>query len=747
MIAKQKYKKDNYTTAPSSLSESKDELDFYLKWAEFIYSNYVRNNTLIDCDKKGIGFTELDLYAAGKQDPLKYKNAIDPADADGGRLMSINWDIEPILPRAIDKIQGIFSPLKANFILNSSDGFSVDLKKEIIAESRLLSNPEFKGLIQKVGVQPQNTKGQDFGSEEVLDLALELDDVKLDYEVGLETLIDGILDENNFDRGIKPDLIANMLKNYMAVLKCEHDLNGKITIRSIDPKFFISDYNESDDFRGVTYQGELRDMKIHELRKMGVDEVTLTKVAKKMGGINKHLSRGLRWDNFVGRNDVIHEISEFSIPVLEFYFVCDEAENYLLGVHKDGSECYEKLPTDYTEDDVFSLELENVSVETHIIQKSYKGFWVIDTKTVFKNEETETVLTGKVGNKRVRSPYVAIVSSDVSIVEGAIPAIDDYHTSLFKLKNAINEMAVDNMGIDLSLLEPTITMGGKTYDMLQLMERGKVTGKYIYKSRSEHGNLFGGSNRPPMHGMPDTTGMAFQRFQMGMVEAYNRFNEATGLTQIDKLEDPNERANAYDGEGNIQNNVLKNLLQKYNNLLSLFSKVLVDKILYLARNNYLDYNHPLLEDANLYCDNIGLNVEVIDSKKMEMELMTITEGKYQQGFLNEAAKFKVLNLIRDGRFRKAQVVLAIEVQKAKQEKRMADMENMKMQGQINERNAVTAGKVKQQEQQIKGQLELQKITKNLQADIEKIREKHKLEMERLNFIKENNLRESSHRGV
>lgn len=741
MIAKQKYKAKN-TLPPSEIGAYRDDAQFYLDWAEYIYSKYCGNSCFIPCDKVGVDMNKLELYAKGNQDIESYRRKLDPK-INGERLWSINWGIEPLFPQAIRQIKGIFEPIKSNFIVNSSDGFSTELKKKIIAESKLISNPQFKDLVKKTGIKPSQQKGVEFESPSHVDLAVDLEEIKLDYEVMMETLLDATLDENDFDNTIKPQLLGDLINSNIAVVKSTPDASGRVNIRRVDPKFFISDSTPHPDFRGATFQAEIRNMKIHELRQMGVDEVSLAKIAKKMGGINKKYSKRIDWKGLYGRSDTIHEISDFDIPVLEYYFISDRTEIYLSGIDRVGAKVCERVTS---KEEVDGYELLESKLEEHTIQSQYHAFWVIDTKFCFNFGEKDVVRTGEVGHKKVRSPFVAVRGDEVSLVEGAISAVDDFHIALFKLKNAILNTAPDSIGMDLSLLEPTVTMSNQKYNILSLVKMWIRTGRFVYRSKNEHGNLFGGSNRPPIHPIADTGGAAVERFATAMVMAYERFEKAMGISAIDKMEDPNERAGVFNNSsGVVSNNSLKDILTKYKVLLNLLKNSIADNILHLSRKGLLDYNHPDLEYAT--CDNIGLNVEVIDTKSITQELMMMIEKRYSEGVIAEDVKFKVLNLVRDGRFRKAQLILSIEVKKAQELKRMYELQNIKLQGQVNKENAVTAGQVKSQTEQIKGQLDLQKLQTKLSGDMELAKLKHKQRMEELEFIKSNNMKDSSFVGV
>jgi hypothetical protein len=741
ILTKSYKNKANKISKPLSHSEYEDKDEFYLKWAKYIYSRYASNSTLIPCDwGSRKPFEELELYSTGTQHPSIYQNRLDPADPNtGGRLWNISWGIEPLIPMQKRKIQGIFDGIKTRFYINSSDGFSIEQKNLVLAETKLRSNAQFKELMAQLPVKPSNQNGFEFPNEQAVDLAVELDGIKLDYEVAFESIIDATIDENNFEPVIKPMLIDDLITFNLAAVEVSPQKTGRIKLRRVNPANFIIDPSEHPDFRDSQFGGELKKMKIFQLREYGLDEKTLTRIAKQNKKMNYNRSATIDWGSYNNHNGVVSEISDFDVWVMTYAFVSSESECYIMGKHPvTGIEIYKK-ESDYLEekgddDDDDMYERDEVS-----IQNTYRASWVIGTDVVFGCGELDPVVrSGEVGAKHARLPYAVISSKNIGLVEGAVSAVDDFHSALFKWRNAVQSLPPESIGLDLALMSPSVDIGGKNYNILQLVEFWVKTGRFVYKSKNEHGVLMGGSNRPPVSPIADSSGERLNQLAMAMSTAYQRVLDNFGVSQIDKMEDPNERAEIFKGTGNVANNELKDLAIRYKSLVGSLGYLITETAIVMAKEDLLDYQHPNLEDIS--ADSVGLNMEVIDIQKAEQDIAEMVNKRYVEGTIAEDVKMKVISLVRDGKIKKAEFVLAVEVEKAIQQKQMMQERNIQMQGEINQQNAQMAAQAKQQEIQMETQKELAKINAEKDAKIALEELKHTNRMAELKFIESNGMK-------
>lgn len=715
--------------------------DYFKKWAEFIYGKYASNTCLFPFQAaKGANMFEVEQHSRGNIPISKYQALINHKDPKtNANLWKINWKPISIISTQVEKIRGVFSGVRMSTKISANDSVSTEQRKTIEAASRLQSNSRFQETINSVGVAPTELQGVTLPKEADVDVMVKLNQVRSEIEISLEDLLDSTIDFNNFEDTIKPLMVDDICKFQSCVLKVEPTSSGRIKVKHVDPKRFICDRSYAIDGSDLSFAAELRPMKIFELREAGLDEAALKKVAKHYRRINKSINYFGDFSS-LDSSRVLNEINEFECYVMQYSFVADVAECYVVGINPmTKSRIFNKVSEDYelTEEEL----LMGYTIDRPIIERVFTANWVIDTDIIFGQRELNHVVRkGEVGNKKARLPYVVSNFPKLSIVERAMNYEDDFNIALMKFRKAIQSLPTSSMGVDLALMANSLTVGGTEYSVFELMEIYRATGEYYYMSENEHGIPNVGANRPPVHPINSVDMNRVNIFLSEMNRAYQGILDTMGITQMDTMSDPNERMSVFTGDGQVSNNSLKNIAQQLKTSLKGLSMSIIDYLLEMADSGELDYDAPeSIKESS--ADSLGIEVSIVDIQSVKMEFAGIVNAKYQEGLLSESDKFTIANLIEDGKIQMAEFLLAISVEKARANIQENQQKNIILQSQQAEKAAMvklqTESKMKEMEHTFN--MQSKHVETNGKIAIEKT--KHENKMKELEFLEQNQMKD------
>lgn len=715
MLHQEKYRKmhkDGKASMPGHLYDRSDKR-YFLKWAEYIYSLYCSNNTLVPCggDKymDGKSISELRAYAMGYQNVQKYKDKLDKCDEKYESLMNINWDTVKIMPKFCDIVRGKYDELEFEISTQAVDSTSRKEKTRRISSMKLSVDPRMKNMIEMLGRKPTDAPQMN-GIENDFDVQLfeKLGGIRLAYEIMMQDAISLTEYESDFQNTLKDECVDDIVHLNMCASKTYIEKStGKVKERYVDPEYLVCRSSKRFDNKDIDFAGEIRRITISQLRmESDLTEREIYLIAKdnqNKNGNSGHITgmnwtnRGFRDDYFGANNSQIYD--SFTVDILDFNFVASEYEKYIMGRHhKTGNLIYKKVKND-AELNKTDLKRNKRFDETYT-QYVWKCKWVIGSKNIYDyGVEYGVAREGKAGNKRVSLPYHIYKGKTPSIVSRCIPFIDDLHLAVYKKRNTLAKIAPGpRIALDMALLNDTVLLGKKTYDIPQLIEVFQKNGVFVYKSKPEYSAGYeGGSNRPPMQFV--TTGvMEDVRILMDDIAAsIAQIRDNTGINEVaDGTVNQDVLVGVMEGLDSAANNSLRPTFRGFETHYRNCGKHWIIKWQTSLVNGDIEAKYLPIGDKTFKTVKItkelmdyefGLMIDVKPTKLAKQSLMAKLADKQQKGEISIADSFVVETMVENSKIKKAQLYLAKAVEQNRRKRMEEEMAKIKAQAQANAESA------------------------------------------------------------
>lgn len=718
--------KDAYNKGKINRPTSKDESviedpDYYLTWAKYIFSKYVNNRCLVPCggySRNGKSFEEIRQYALGRQDPRIYQDILDPCEIDeqtGKKVayMNINWDIHPILPKFRDVVRGKL--LGVDYEPNTQ---AIDLKSrkkrlDTINKMKMKVNPAMKALMGETGL---NYDGVDLpsgiNSAEDVDFFEKLGGIRLEREIFLKNAIEYTQYESDWPTLKDMSVNSAIDFNIMALHTKHHIATGKIKASFIDPADLVCRDSLYPDHRDIDFAGVLNKKTIHQIREENaLSEEELIEIAKTYRGTSDNSEFLSNRDDFfriqptsnqtLSGSGICENINDFKIDTLEFYFIAKVAENHIIGYReKEGNLIYDKVGMDAklsNKDRKKGKKFEQTEVEY-----VFRAEWIIGTDYIFNyGIENTIVKENKDGVKRARLPITIYSDTGPSLMERCISHVDDIHIAIYKLRNAIaKHIPSPRIIFDLSVLEDAVEMGGKSYDMRQLIATFTKTGVMVIRSKSEFDDEdYGASNKKPFDIMQESGLEADVNLFLGRIQ--------TSLEQIRQVLGVNEVADGTTVNQDMLKGVMEGLQAATNNALKPTFRIYEGGYENWARYcglkwqtatlaGDIDITYSPLDDnvirhfkmtKDMFEHDFGIKIILRPSEQDKQMMLQDIMAKKEQNLLAAHDYFVLYQMINNGDIRQAQVYYsrAVEEQRTKlhQEQLQLQQAQAKAQGEAN----------------------------------------------------------------
>ena len=264
-------------------------------------------------------------YANGTQDTAIYKQLLNqnaPNSGDGS-LMNIDFTPVPILPKfvrivvnkilsknpypnieAIDPLSSSEKNQKKNFQLNQ-----VKLKESLVEMKELMGQP-------MMGMDPNQVPD----TEEEAEILLQTN-IKTDAELAAQIATDLTLSWSDFEDSTYRRCVNDLAALGMAVVKRKNDPNYGVDVQYVDPVNFVHSYTEDPSFSDLTYAGSVREIPLHELKRIAGDQLTedqLKDISKKSRRSTSNHSPNKPYSSGGVKKD---EYSGHVVQVLDFEFL------------------------------------------------------------------------------------------------------------------------------------------------------------------------------------------------------------------------------------------------------------------------------------------------------------------------------------------------------------------------------------------------------------------------------------------
>jgi hypothetical protein len=649
-------------------SKLKRDTEEGLKISKFLQKAYnsgyfTRRNKKFEKNRK---------FSRGKQPMQEF---LDLLNVDGKEAF-VNLDMKApaIAPKFMQVIIGGFMKRDEKVRATAIDPVSVERKKydRDEAEFRMNFGDEVRGIEQQAGVKLM-AEG-DFTPADYDELELYFG---LEYQLPEEILFEKGCDYVFYENGwpvIKRKILEDVSETGLGATKVTTGPNGKINLRRVVPENSFYGFSNYDDFRDVSFIGEVLSMKLVDIRNQypNMPEEKIWQLAKQA----KQYSQSVKWDDRF-RYSIDRPYDDWTVDVLDYEIKTIDSMMYQAKTNKYGN-----LTAVDRKDKAPQRLGDNKELITKDMYVIYRGVYVLNTDTMLEWGVAKNMIKPST-TKEIADAYFSYsvyMHENLDLENMAIPermetSIRQMTLAHLKIQQLIAKLRPSGLIIDIDSLSDINIGQAKALSPLELQAVYDQTGNIYYKRRTEDGDS---QNGVPIQEAPNS-GSVSQIQQLIMV--YNhyleRLRDEIGVNEYREGSGVNPKLGLGVQQAQIQasNNATDFIYDAY---LSLYqqtafkiSLLLYDSVLYGGKQ-YADYLSPDKVKGKQF----DVKIEVMPDEKERQFLEGMIQTALSAGMVDFEDAFRIRSI-------KNTKLAEMYLKKAKKNKEKAEMEKARQNSEMN----------------------------------------------------------------
>ncbi len=445
--------------------------------------------------KRNRKFEKNRMFARGRQPMSEF---LDLLNVDGKEAF-VNLDMKApaIAPKFIQVMIGGFMKRDEKIRVSAVDPISTDRKKyeREEAEFRMNFGGEVKEVEEMAGVKlmPDNA----YTPEDYEELELFFNEFQIPEEIMFEKGISSVFDTNGWPV-IKRKLLEDVIETGVACTKVSVNKTGKITTRRVIPENLIYSYSDYDDFRDMSFIGEVLSMKILDIRNNypNIDEEQIYKIAQK----SKNYNSSVKWDDKY-RYNIDRPYDDWTVDVLDFEIKSIDSMIYQARINKFGNLIVERR----------DKEPQRVGDNKEIIRKDmqviYKGVYILASDIMLEWGLAKNMIKPSMAKEiaDVYFSYSVFMHENLDLQNMAIPermetSIRQMTLAHLKIQQLVAKLRPSGLIIDIDSLSDINLGQGKNITPLEIQKIYDQTGNIYYRRKTEDGE---GMNGTPIQEAPN----------------------------------------------------------------------------------------------------------------------------------------------------------------------------------------------------------------------------------------------------
>ena len=611
-------------------------------------------------------------FSRGKQPMQEF---LDLLNVDGKEAF-VNLDMKApaIAPKFMQVIIGGFMKRDEKVRATAIDPVSVERKKydRDEAEFRMNFGDEVRGIEQQAGVKLM-AEG-DFTPADYDELELYFG---LEYQLPEEILFEKGCDYVFYENGwpvIKRKILEDVSETGLGATKVTTGPNGKINLRRVVPENSFYGFSNYDDFRDVSFIGEVLSMKLVDIRNQypNMPEEKIWQLAKQA----KQYSQSVKWDDRF-RYSIDRPYDDWTVDVLDYEIKTIDSMMYQAKTNKYGN-----LTAVDRKDKAPQRLGDNKELITKDMYVIYRGVYVLNTDTMLEWGVAKNMIKPST-TKEIADAYFSYsvyMHENLDLENMAIPermetSIRQMTLAHLKIQQLIAKLRPSGLIIDIDSLSDINIGQAKALSPLELQAVYDQTGNIYYKRRTEDGDS---QNGIPIQEAPNS-GSVSQIQQLIMV--YNhyleRLRDEIGVNEYREGSGVNPKLGLGVQQAQIQasNNATDFIYDAY---LSLYqqtafkiSLLLYDSVLYGGRQ-YADYLSPDKVKGKQF----DVKIEVMPDEKERQFLEGMIQTALSAGMVDFEDAFRIRSI-------KNTKLAEMYLKKAKKNKEKSEMEKARQNSEMN----------------------------------------------------------------
>ncbi len=725
---------------PLSSQEEKLKKEYGLQYAKAIEGQWGSSND----NSSSFGgrrnvFSRNRDYANGTQDTSIYKQLLNQNNPNGGdgSLMNLDFTAVPILPKfvrivvnkilsrnlypnieAIDPLSSSEKNQKKNFQLNQ-----VRMKEQLMEMQKMMGQP-------MMGIDANQIPE----TEEEAEILLETN-IKTDAEVAAQIATDLTLSWSNFEDATFRRCVNDLAALGMSVVKRKNDPNYGVDIEYVDPVNFIHSYTEDPGFSDLVYAGHVREVPLHELKRLAGDELTeedLKKISKKSRRSTSNMTPNKPYATGGPKKE---EYSGYVVEVMDFEFLSVDTMHFEEKENRHGNTnfFYEGFEYKERKGSVYDRTPHALTIEC-----VYEGTYIIGTDHLINYRKQYNTPKNIHDISRARLSYSVVATNMMSnmpksMVDSCVGFADMLQLTHLKIQQAVAKAKPDGLIIDIEGLENVQLGKSGELQPLDLHDIYEQTGVFYYRSK----NPEGGFQNPPVREIGNSI-----RNINELIGLYNHYlrmiRDTTGINEVVDASTPKGDAlvgvqqQAIAASNNATYDVTNAAMILYKRVCEDVVKCVQilppESVIFQAYENAIgSTNMSVLTSFNdLPMYNFGVKVmkDMEDKDKQFLEQnIQIALGQKELD-LEDAMAVRALKDVTQ-----AERLLILRRSKRAEKQQQIALQNSQMQSQQAQQAAQAKAQEKVQEVQLKAEVDAKMIELKTQSELAILQAKHQMEKE------------------
>lgn len=672
-------------------SKLKRDVEEGLKISKFLQKAYnsgyfSRRNKKFEKNRK---------FSRGKQPMQEF---LDLLNVDGKEAF-VNLDMKApaIAPKFMQIIIGGFMKRDEKVRATAIDPISVERKKydRDEAEFRMNFGDEVRSIEEQAGVKLMSEGDFTPADYDELELYFGLEH-QLPEEILFEKGCDYVFHENGWPI-IKRKLLEDVSETGLGATKVGTGPDGKINVRRVVPENSFYGFSNYDDFRDVSFIGEVLSMKLVDIRNQypNMPEEKIWQLARQ----SKQYTQTVKWDDRF-RYSIDRPYDDWTVDVLDYEIKTIDTMMYQAKTNKYGNLIVEK------KDRAPQRLGDNKELITKDMYVIYRGVYVLNTDMMLEWGVAKNMIKPSTtkGMADAFFSYSVYMHENLDLENMAIPermetSIRQMTLAHLKIQQLIAKLRPSGLIIDIDSLSDINIGQAKALSPLELQAVYDQTGNIYYKRRTEDGDNI---NSVPIQEAPNS-GSVSQIQQLIMVYNHylDRLRDEIGVNEYREGATINPKTGLGVQQAQIQasNNATDFIYDAY---LSLYqqtafkiSLLLYDSVQYGGKQ-YSEYLNP----EKIKGRQFDVKIEVLPDDRERQFLEGMIQTALSAGMMDFEDAFKIRSIKN---VKLAEMYLA----KAKKNKEKMEMQkaqrNSEMNAQSQQQSIAAKAQADAQLQQLEAQ--------------------------------------------
>ena len=610
-------------------------------------------------------------FSRGRQPMAEF---LDLLNVDGKEAF-VNLDMKApaIAPKFMQVIIGGFMKRDEKVRATAIDPVSVERKRydKDEAEFRMTFGDEVKGIEQQTGVKLMSDGNFTPADYDELELYF-----GLEYQLPEEILFEKGADYVFFQNGwpvIKRKILEDISETGLAATKVAVGSNGKINIRRVIPENSFYGFSQYDDFRDVSFIGEVISMKLVDIRNNypNIEEEKIWALAKQA----KQYNQSVKWDDRF-RYSIDRPYDDWTVDVLDYEIKTIDTMMYQAKTNKFGNLIVEKR------DKAPQRLGDNKELITKDMYVIYRGVYVLNTEMMLEWGVAKNMIKPSVAKEMADAyfSYSVYMHENLDLENMAIPermetSIRQMTLAHLKIQQLIAKLRPSGLIIDIDSLSDINIGQGKALNPLELQRVYDQTGNIYYRRKTEDGE---GQNGLPIQEAPNSGSIGQIQELITVYNHYlDRLRDEIGVNEYREGSGVNPKLGLGVQQAQIQasNNATDFIYDAYLNIYQQtafkISLLLYDSVLYGGKQ-YSDYLSPDKVKGRVF----DVKIEVLPDDKEKAFIEQMIQTALSAGMIEFEDAFRVRSISNT---KLAEMYLA----KAKKNKQKIEMEKAQQNSQMN----------------------------------------------------------------